>query len=175
MSVTSTVTLPAQPADGLMRNTPLGGNGYRSPFNQVYCRVNLAGDATGGDVEINIILDDVYLSLVNVMQAWVSGATADVPCRMQLIKDGPEFFQYQGEIPHSAAGSGSAFLNNRVWSPPPLLLNHSQAGNVHLLCPNTDGDQFTLGVWLYQFNKRAADFTELEQILDTLSRGTTIS
>jgi len=177
MAVAETVVLPAQPAAGFTKAKPLGGNGYQSPFAQQVVQVQLASDGTGDQNTITLELDPVYLNLVSLVQVSVGGAAADIATRLQIIGPQAEFLTFNGLIPFHDP-TGGTLDNNLLWSPPPLLLSEVQVSGdatISAIIPNVNTETFFLSAWIYQFNKRAEEFTPINQLLSVLARGTTIT
>lgn len=179
MSVSALVALPDQPALGFVRSRPLGGNGYQSPFNQSVVKVAVNSDVSGGTNEITVQLDPTYLNLVSTIEARVNSAAADIALRV-LFKVGPndEILQLTSVVPFLDASVGSVVNAARVWTPPPVLVTDNRTSgdsSVAMAVPNTDGEQLILSMWIYQFSKRAEEFSPVDVLLAALSRGTAIT
>lgn len=172
MSVTSDVILPAQPADGSFEVRPLGGSGYTSPSQLSVVNVRSASDASGGFNQIGITLDDVFSNLVNILQIAIAGAAADVAFKAQLaVLATGESLQVTGDANFSSVG-----LNNQtsaLWSPPPLIVNTE--AELRVTVPNVNGETLVATSWIYQFDKRAQEFTPLEILLASVPRGTSLN
>lgn len=178
MSVTEAFNLPAQPTTGFVRARMLGGFGYTSPFQQLVVRADQDSDVSGGTNQISFNFDPTYLGLVSQISMAVGTAAADVNVKAQIVASpDAEFFQFSGVIPAHDPGAGS-LDSARLWSPPPLLLTEVNAtgdGSCSCAIPNVDGESLIFMVWIYYFTKRAAEFVPVDELLDVLSRGTTVT
>lgn len=176
MSVSQTTNLPDQPTVGICRARPLGGNGFQSPFAQQIVQAVLIGDASASNNTITVNLDPTYLNLVSMVQLIAQSASGDVTAKVTLTGPDSEFLQLNATIPFLAlAGS---LDNALLWTPPPLLftqVNESGDGFVQMTSANADGQTMWLNLWIYQFSKRADEYTPVETLLAPLSRGSTLT
>lgn len=122
MSVSSSVTLPAQPTQGVTEFIPLGGDGKYSPLGCYFCRLEIDGDAGGGNASLTINFDRRYTNLVAYVNLAIQAdaAAGDFLTRLQPIASATPAQQLIcGTIPHVAtaiATDNAAFL----WYPPPV-------------------------------------------------------
>lgn len=134
MSVTTTVTLPAQPTQGVSEFVPLGGNGKSAPLGCYFVRAEVDGDAGGGSATVSINFDRRYTNLVAYLNPTIAvdAAAGDFAVRIGTAV-GSQQVQVTGTIPHIATGTvtdNASFL----WYPPPLYFQG--VGNGSFFCPN---------------------------------------
>lgn len=165
MAVSSSVTLPAQPTAGESVYRPLGGDGWAAPHSLVTCHVSLAGDASGGNSDIQITPDQRFGSIFALLNTNTEGASAAIECIWELgdnsIQD-PAAIGFVNAAPVDSLNGA----NHCSWDPPPLW-NPKRVVNT---IPNTNGDTHHLRVWIYQFNIRAAEVVPMFQLLANLPR-----
>ncbi len=150
MSVSSDVTLPAQPAAGNTVWQPLGGDGTFSPHGCYISRNEIQGDASGGNATLRTTLDSRYTNLVAFVNAriQVDAAAGDFRLVVQptLTEEGVEVV---GTMPQISTGfaANASFL----WYPPPLY--HPGTGVVLCGYPNVGvGELYQLVIQVYTFN-----------------------
>ncbi len=166
MSVTASLTLPAQPASGQVDIRPLGGNGYVSPQSFYLVNINLVSDASGGTNTITVNLDPQYQGVISLMQTRLLSAAADRIVRLTLA---PEIwaavalsFSVQGtQVVDSDVGS------NLMFSPPPLF----DSSRAEAIVDNVDTETFTLRMLIYNFKRDAFQKVPLNVLLASLPRG----
>lgn len=131
MSVSTTVILPAQPAQGETVYTPLGGDGRSAPLGCYFCRAEIEGDAGSGTAAITIELDRRYTNLITYLnfQINVDAAAGDFMMRVMRDPSGtqPDRAQIVGTIPQvptTLTQDNAAFL----WYPPPVFFQGAGAG-----------------------------------------------
>lgn len=165
MSVSDSFTLPAQPAAGLARYKPLGGNGYSAPHSEYFVSVNLAGDATGGLSTITITLDSRYEGIVVLCQSVGTTVSAAVESEIQMQRS---FAGVNQRVRAQGLGIFDSNRNSSVysWTPPlmldPLVLQYTQA--------NVDTDTHNAYLHVLNFNKRASEITPLSVLMQSLPR-----
>lgn len=157
MSVSVSVTLPAQPATGTVRYQALGGDGVNTPIG-MYSVVGLqvTGDATGGSATLQVIFDAKYQSLLAYANfGAVQVASADADYRVTLSGSGLSM--------PTASDSGlivatSATLNvvtlGKLWQPPPFVTASlpGQIGTLAWQVLNVDLDSYTMSAAIYVFD-----------------------
>lgn len=176
MAVTVDTQLPAQPADGVTKYIPLGGDGFRSP--RMLCRVNslATGDASGGAITQVIRMDPSYSSVV----AWVRMVQDDnttIIMTAAVIPDNEmgASFQVMGDNLDGYSGSNEAFAAQSVFVPPPIILSQEDgtATPPTITCDkvNVDTKIFRVSAEIYMFDKRAREVGQAEDLLALIGRG----
>ncbi len=124
MAVSSSVTLPANPTAGETLYIPLGGDGRSAPLGCYFCRVDLAGDASGGGALITINFDQRYTNLVAYANLRIQADAAAGDFSMQVVATSAaataDRVQIVGTIPQVATavtGDNGGFL----WYPAPIF------------------------------------------------------
>jgi len=160
VSVTSSFTLPAQPATGAAIQVPLGGDGFAAPHSAVVLRnVNLAHDASGGSAIMETILDDRYVSLVSYMAMFIDQATelAEV-VRAEIVGATSPILRENIALVPNATLSDTA----GVWYPPPWVLpGTSNRCILRYTAVNVDGDTSFQNALIYQFDIRVRELTNV--------------
>lgn len=154
MSVSSFVTLPAQPASGQSKFIPLGGDGSTSPLGCYLVELDLAGDAGGGTHLNGIIGDPRYTNLFAFGNAKVTSAAA-APDFLITLSDFSSGTQNQepeisvvGSMPQTATGAPNATF---LWYPPPIY--YQGVGVMQFIGPNVDvTETYTLYCEVYCFD-----------------------
>lgn len=160
MSVELSVTLPNNPATGLLQYVPLGGDGYTDPFAMYVLRnFLLTGDASGGFSEIEVVMDDRFCSMVQFASVIFNDTSADpLPVRWvlgsSLLGTTPNMFRVR-DIPALAAATGEP-QSTDMWLPPAFLLPGADfsALSVKILNGNTDTMQLFTSIFLFNVNAR---------------------
>lgn len=166
MSVSSAVTLPAEPTVGNTFFRPLGGDGIVAPHSMIAVNVVLDHDASGGTATITVTFDDRFSSLLPWAGIAVEGAASDVIARI-VLSTGSENLPVV-ETPTITAGSAtlqdpSAAL---IWKPPPYIIPGGSArGTMSFQVVNTNGDTSELSMYVLQFNRNVAQITPLAILL----------
>lgn len=167
MSVAATLQVPEQPAAGGLEYLPLGGDGFSAPQSAYAVNVQLASDASGGTSTITINFDPQFLGLVSYVETVVTGASADVPSRRTI---GLSTFESMHDAEDAEEGEGTTVV--RLWRPPGAMA--TQVGgfvpNIVGRIPNTNTETHFLTARIYNFNKRAREFTPLYLLLQNLPR-----
>ncbi len=161
MSVSLSLTLPGQPAAGLARFTPLGGNGKQAPLGCYFVDAQLDGDASAGTASVVINTDPRYANLIayanpviNVdagagdflLRIATGSAGADIVCTVVGTLPG---------ISASVSTDNSAFL----WYPPPFYLVD---GNVTFIALNVAATEtYILRAQIYCFDIDVTHLTPL--------------
>lgn len=170
MAITETVLLPAQPAAGNVRAVPLGGDGMVSPFQVTEVRVDQTGDASGGNIICNVVMDPAYISVVASMQHGVVNPGAAFTSRMDVI---PRPFAGINFV-YGATPDGAAvdFFN---LSPTPYLLEriapNDNAPRIAFNKANVNGESVTCTAIIYQFILEARVKVPIDRILGSVPFG----
>ncbi len=177
MSVTSTVTLPAQPTDGTVDYVPLGGNGFNAPL-AAYSVVSHAvtGDAGGGFAQLEVVMDDRFTSLIayaTLQNAQVASADADM--RMVIAgSTGQNNVPLQVLTQPVVAISATVNANTLglTWNPTPIVMPGGQrVGRLLAQMLNVLSDVYRLSMLVYIFDIRVRELTPMGPLL--WSRGAT--
>ncbi len=151
MSVSSSVTLPNQPAAGASVYTPLGGDGYTAPHACYLAQIIVAGDASGGTVLLEIQGDPRFTNVVAWINPLTITAAAAGEFQITLVEHATSTLPpvaIVGTFPHVAVGFGGnqAFL----WYPPPLYFRGQ--GRIQLAQINVGvGESYRLRAQIYCF------------------------
>lgn len=171
MAVSSTVTLPAQPAAGSVTTIGLAGNGYAAPHSETRARVTLDGAAGGGLASIQVNWDTRWVSLVSWATFGINGLSSNAVAKLTYtIAPGCAM----GAMITVPTGLSSV-LSTVTWTPTPQLCSmptiDSVQPNFLTQCPNIDGDDYQLDLVLYNFKKDVLQVTPLSVLLASLPRG----
>jgi len=157
VSVSSSVTLPAQPAAGITTFVPLGGDGKLAPQGCYFSRLEVAGDASGGNASVIISFDARYTNLVAyvnpTIQADAGAGDFAVVLQDASVPTGA-VQQIVGTIPQVAATvqtDNASFL----WYPPPVYFQGN--GLCQVTYPNVGvGETYkvTLEIYVFDINVR---------------------
>lgn len=151
MSVIIDLTLPGQPASGLVEVIPLGGDGVNAPINVVAVEVDSVADASGGSNQINVTLDPRYSTVVQYCSARVAFASAGTACYF-LIRNTPcdAFETIRTQLFASWFAVATADL-----LPPGMILTTvgSNRPLIRIDVPNTDTETLTVRLRMYNFVK----------------------
>jgi len=168
VSVSSTVSLPAQPAQGEQSYIPLGGDGKFAPLGCYFCRLEVDGDAGGGTASLTINCDVRYTNLIAYSNLLIEADAAAGDFALRIEQTGqiatPDRVTIVGTIPNVATGvnsDNSSFL----WYPPPLF--YQGAGVAISKCLNVGvNETYKLAIEVFVFDinvKRLAPMTWLMQ------------
>ena len=168
MAVSASLTMPNQPADGFVDYIPLGGDGFRTPFQMANVFFRSAGDASGGQHFVTLFIDPVYTWVLN----WVEGrrtaaaAAADLIFNVTPLAAGT-FNQSYTEV--------NALTQPVIFTPPPMLLETIDAEQtlprVSLETSNVTGENVTLTAQLWGFDKRARELGFMRDMMAAVQRG----
>lgn len=159
MSVTSTVTFPGQPADGITHVQPLGGNGFHSPKSSVYCEASQAGDATGGVNQITFEFDSDHMTMVHWIGIRQNGASADSQGLVNHIFDTPADMNLLTVVPLAFDGglSGGSY---GMYRPPPIVAPPKpNPPSCVVSVPNVNLETLFVHFYAFEFNPNAAQVT----------------
>jgi len=160
LSVTSSFTLPAQPATGSAIQVPLGGDGFSAPHSAVVLRsITLAHDVSGGSAVMEVILDDRFCSLVSYQQMFIDQATelAEV-VRAEIVGATSPICRDNITLTPNATLSDTA----GIWYPPSWILpGTANRCILRYTAVNVDGDTSHQNALIYQFDIRVRELTNV--------------
>lgn len=172
-SVTETIVLPAQPTSGLVDAVPLGGDGFSAP-KLAYSIKNflVTGDASSGNLEQIIRMDQRYCSLVTFATLTIAqGTAADASFRMTITGNRTPGMDDSGLIV-SVPSLVDSIEVSHTWFPMALILPGS--GDDAILRArvlNVNGDVSRLDAFIYLFDIRVRELTPMGPLL--WARGST--
>lgn len=172
MSVSETLTLPAQPVGGGgFALFPLGGDGFSSPSSVYAGRAQLAGDVSGGTNQIRINMDDRYTQVVGYMRLSILSAVADADGRMEINVAQDELIRVNVTTINRVL-SGLTASNTALWTPPPVALTRfgDEVPNFRVIIDNADGETLQFGLRVYNFNREARHTVPLHVLFGFLAR-----
>lgn len=155
---------------------PLGGNGFTGPHSAYALEAQLAGDASGGTATVACRMDERFVCLVSYMACRIDGAAADVDYQLFVIAS--ETVVQAGTMKYmSFAGSAQAAV---VWTPPPILLSAGPGAAtsrplIRFVAPNTNGDTYTLGGRIYNFDKRVRESVPIATLFASVSHPVSVA
>ncbi len=157
MAVSVTLSLPAQPALGASRFTPLGGDGRTAPLGCYLTDLQLAGDASGGAATLTINLDRRYTNLTAIMNPSATSTNSAPDFHVSMTQLTGSDVVVLGTMPQTALETiNAAFL----WYPPPIY--YVQEGRLRLVMANTDATEvYRLFVQVYCFDPEITRITPL--------------
>ncbi len=174
-AVTTTLTLPGQPAAGTVEYVPLGGDGFYSPI-AAYSLANIGatGAVGGGALTVRVNMDTRYCSLISYVSIGLVQATpADVEVRFTIADTKarvPRLVE-QGDVTFVDSDISVATIA-KTWNPPATVLpGGTIAPFVQLVVVNIDADIMNLDALIYLFNVRARELTPMGPLL--WARGST--
>lgn len=164
MSLSSTVSLPAQPAAGRSEYIALGGDGKTAPMGCYFSRIQLVGDAGGGSITLHINLDPRFTNLVAVVNASVDGAAAAPEFSIVLTPDTVSSSRSQMTVCGTApfVTDATSFTDNAafLWYPPPIY--YQQEGQVAFATANVSASElYKLTIEVYVFDSDVRRLTPL--------------
>lgn len=168
MTVSTTLTMPDQPASGQMSYIPLGGDGMNAPHSAYSIFVTVAMDASGGNSQITMFFDERYTQMVSYMRTEVVGVAANASCRQFVRLDGDEICT---STEPALYWSGTA-LASALWKPPGVIVSSRDKSDAYMFSQlvNTDGDTHNFTARVYNFDKRARELTPISVLLASLPR-----
>ncbi len=164
MSVTETITLPAQPTVGNTTFLPLGGNGFTSPHSMYTVAMAIDGDASGGIIQAKVNLDPRYAALISVMQGQSDSAVQADDYRFAIeAKGGVFFLSNVGTMKYSAWEA----YNRITWNPSGLM----DPDSASFQCVNVDATEtYSFSFIVYNFDINAPQQIALPQLFSVLPR-----
>lgn len=175
MSVSSAVTLPAQPTSGVVRYVPMGGDGFYSPQAAYHVSNHaVTGDASGGNATLQVVMDDRHCSLLSYLTiSIIQGTSADADVRLSLASGQTPLQAFQGPVVAiSATVIGQTIT--KTWNPPAYLIpGGPNVGTIECRALNVDGDVYRIGALIYLFDIRAREETPMGPLLFSRGSGAT--
>lgn len=159
MSISETLTLPAQPSAGLSEYIPLGGDGWAAPQSAYMIDMQITGDASGGTITFIVLRDERFEQIVNFLQVDCGTVTAQEYSFGILRKSGITIHQI-GVAPEIRGNS------NILWTPPTMI--DPIRWEVRVDNRDTEVDKFRCLV--YNFNIRASEKVPLPILVSSLPR-----
>ncbi len=180
MSVSSLVTLPAQPGSGTTTERPLGGDGWTAPHSVHAVDVELESDASLGTSTIRVHTDPRWSCVISYMLTRLQAPTADMPIAQTIVMGKfSGFAQVTNVIDVSAAPIGIS--GGVLWTPPPFISSTSDPVSAAVpmygesLMNNIDTETHTLHMRVYNFHKDAERRVPLSVLLASLPRGSNLT
>ena len=169
ISVTSTVTFPAQPTTGSLRYIPLGGDGFSAPFAAYELSGHgVTGDASSGSASLIVKMDPRFTSLVSFASVGMVQPTAtDRDIAMLLAGAGTQALQV-AQVAVDALVDAATI--RKSWVPVPVILpggitSGSLVPQLTVKMLNVDTASYTLTTMIYVFNIRARELTPMGPLL----------
>ncbi len=170
MAVAVEITLPAQPAIGLVTYVPLGGDGWTAPHSVFEVSVASVGDASGGNKVVTVNFDARWQSVVTYMRATNDSASTTIEMFMELLQNHnqPQLSAFCNAVPVAAIANT---VNLMTWAPPPI----PGMRRARMTTPNVNGDDTLFQFYLYNFNINVLQQVPLNLILASLPRAESVS
>lgn len=172
ISVSSTHVLPDTTE---AQYIPLGGDGFAAPhFCWAVGPIFLAGDASGGNAEISVTMDDRYCSLITYMNHGLAGPTNTEILQVVQSADGSNripLIGFTGNLiaRNSVLGSTNSLLD---YIPPPTILpGGDQVAVSRTIFVNDAAMTFQVSMNIFCFDIRARELTPMAGLL--WSKGST--
>lgn len=158
MSVSEEFTLPGQPSGvGGFTFRPLGGDGFTSPQAAYQLdQIEVSGDASGGNAEIHIHMDQHYQSLVSQIYAYAETATSAREVKFQVIAG-----TFSANVVSPGIYGAQDDNSRAAWMPPPIF----DCDRIKLRWPNVLGINYQVSGMIYLFNRSASHRTPLSVLL----------
>lgn len=161
MSVSTTLTLPAQPTTaGTVSVIPLGGDGFSAPHSAYSLRSQrLDHDASGGTAAITCVLDARYVSLVSFVNLFIDQASAsDEIVRIELEGAGTPIIRDNFTL---TANPTTVDAGN-IWYPPTWVLpGADRVCLIRFTADNVDGNDSFMSALIYNFDIRVREVTNV--------------
>lgn len=163
MSVTSTVELPAQPSAGNVQESALAGAGAWAPHSETHVNLSLEADVSGGTMTLEVRMDPRWDCMVGWVQLELLSQAADR--QVQFILDPAGNLRLGSGM--LLVNQGVSSLNMATWVPPPQILISpvgSTLSALRVVLPNTDTEDATIHVLVYNFRKNVKNTAALSAI-----------
>ena len=121
MTVSETIQLPAQPADGVHRIVGLGGDGGYSPKSCGHTRAELQGDGSSGTIQLKLELDPNFQHMVYIINASVAFATEATTVQALIQLDPRVRYAYVMECVPNNVDTGGLVSCVGLWRPPAVI------------------------------------------------------
>ncbi len=170
MAVATTLTLPDQPATGLVTYVPLGGDGWTAPHSVFEVSVASAGAAGGGNNVVTINFDPRFQSIATYIRGTNDGASTTIEMAFELLQthNQPSLSAFANAIPVAGV---LGTVNLMTWCPPPI----PGMRRARMTTTNVDGDDLLFQMYLYNFNINVLQRVPLNLILSSLPRADSYS
>ncbi len=166
MTVSESITLPAQPATGAAHWIPLGGDGYTFPLGAYSLKGwKIDGDASAGSAFLKCFLDDRYSHLVHYVCGQIKqGTAADADLFIECSGEEVMASRWAGLV---AAGSKTTNVTTiaKTIYPPSVLL--PGAGAPFTLCQFVNVgvvDDYLCDAYIFEFQLDAIRRTPMTLI-----------
>jgi len=170
MAVSTTVTVPTQPAVGSITLIPLGGDGFYAPQSMYQLEdVAAVADATAGQLQLTINMDPQFECIVQSLTYQISSAAGDKELVCSLSDRSlayTDFAQVIALLP-TITGLGSA---RATWCPAPMM----DVGQITGVVVNVDTEALLISGQILNFNRNASRQVPLSVLLSSLPRAASI-
>lgn len=166
MTVTTSVTLPAQPAAGSVSFLPLGGNGWLAPQSMFMVDIQLTGDVSGGVSQLDIFRDERFEMLIDFMMVQ-SDAAAVIEYRFDIFRQVQNRVMNCGSTVEDPVDAQSV----RIFSPPAVI----DPDSLRVSVANVDGDVTKFKAMIYNFNIRASERVPLDILLASVRKSSSVT
>ena len=177
MAISTTTVLPNQPslpqATGFVKYKPLAGDGLRSPMMFVAFRIQVSGDASGGNLVTNVHGDPNYMWIPVLLRMDTTNPPGAINYSITIVPSGDfndEYFTF--------GGSANSMQQGLNLVPPPLSLQKTDDadgstpnGIVYGVTPNINGATTQFMGHMYGFQIDAAKHTPMEVLQGSVPRG----
>lgn len=162
MAVSSTLTLPGQPAaGGGTEFCPLGGDGKTAPLGIYDVDMQIVGDVSGGNATVTLAFDPRYTSLIQYVQPFVSADAAKGDFQIVLFDLGTLPQIRVGGTMAGVAESMTTKNSTWTWYPPPVWCTGT--GRIQCDFPNVDATEtYGMTVSMYVFDRNVVQITPLQ-------------
>lgn len=173
MSVVATMTLPQQGATGVLRYTPLGGNGMSSPKGMYQLRnFAVTGDVSGGSIKLQVVMDDRFCCMVAYATMLYAGTGTD-PMPIRWLFGGSiggispdQVRQVAADVVPTTVGGDRV---QDMWVPPAFVHGSDPNLTLEISTINEDGDVLQLHASIFVFDINARQRVPFELLV--ASRG----
>jgi len=160
MAIAQDVNLTDQPAVGSNKWIPLGGDGFTSPQSLYFFDIANTGDASGGNVVIQVFRDQRFENIASFIQVQVAGAATLV--RFDVSREDTGRAIHVGSTVIDEAGTFGALL----WAPPLII----DAQKWALTLVNTDTEVIRFKGLVYNFDVQASEKVPLSVLVASMPR-----
>lgn len=164
MAIVEVLTLPNQPTTGEVFFLPYGGDGFVAPAAAwVVKGFGVTGDASGGNVGLNIELDNRFCSLIGYHQVSVNTvADVDEDVRMSIRSAlEPDLTVLGLMVSHPQFGTDC----NALWVPPGIIYPGERVTTLAADIDNVLNDVYTVNALIYLFDIRVRTQVPLPPLL----------
>lgn len=165
MSVSDTVVLPAQPAEGSSVYLPLGGgDGWTAPLSAYSVLHSLTMDASGGVASIATTFDARFENILVSLAGLTTGVAGAQDFQEFLIQDQPPAAGHRARAFGEGIQTGISDECIFNWAPPLILFQNRCVTTA----PNTDNGILHQFAWIFCFNIRVFEKVPLNIILGSI-------